>query len=215
MPEFRFGALSEQDEVAAELEMQLESERQDDEIRHGQLGSVHENLRQFRIRNGFNKQSMAEIMDVTPRAYYSYEKGNRAIPSTALVKLAAFTRCDLNEILMGRLAPSNDQTRRSTVDDLKTTIEYLQQLYPSMNLKTRLEVACFVVKHDWEGTKRMTPGNIREAVKVVTRYRFHPESIPAPPYWEDYEDQTQYEAHMAQWEREVDEDLGALPGDTK
>jgi DNA-binding XRE family transcriptional regulator len=79
MPEFRFGAMSEQEEAAAELEMQLESERQADEIRHGQLGSVHENLRQFRIRNGFNKQSMAEIMDVTPRAYYSYEKGKRSI----------------------------------------------------------------------------------------------------------------------------------------
>lgn len=212
MPEFRFAAMSEQEEAAAELEMQLESERQDDEIRHGQLGSVHENLRRFRIRKGFNKQSMAEIMDVTPRAYYSYEKGNRAIPSTALVKLAVFTRCDLNEILMGRLAPSNDQTKMAAINDLKTTIEYLEQIYPKMSLETRLEVACFVVKHDWLGAKRMTPGNIRDAVIIVTRYRFHPEELEAPPYWEDYGDrQDLYDEAFAEWERIVEEDIGPLP----
>jgi len=111
---FRFGSKSEEEEAAAELEMQLESERQDFEMRYGQLGSVHENLRQFRIRKGYKKQEMAAIMEITPRTYYIYEKGERAIPSTALVKLAALTRCDLNEILMGRLAPSNEQTTHRT-----------------------------------------------------------------------------------------------------
>ena len=211
MAEFRFGSKSKAEEAAAELEMQLESERQDFEMRYGQLGSVHENLRQFRIRKGYKKQEMAAIMEITPRTYYIYEKGERAIPSTALVKLAALTRCDLNEILMGRLAPSNEQTTHRTVDDLNTTIDYLKHIYPKMDLATRLEVACFVVKNDWQGTKRMQPSNIREAVKVITRYRFHPEGLSAPPHWADYgEHQDLYEKADAEWNRIVEEDFGPL-----
>ncbi|GFE64361.1 helix-turn-helix domain-containing protein [Litoreibacter roseus] len=209
MSNYKFMKRSKSDLAAAEAELEADREQEAEQMRFGPAGSVHANLKQFRIRNGYKKQDLAQIMEITPRTYYAYEEGKRAIPSTALVKLAALTRCDLNEILLGRPAPSNQQSIRKSVDDLNATIEFLHAAYPKMDLATRLEVACFVVKSDWQNTVRMHPENIREAVKVITRYRFHPEELHAPPCREDFDErQDLYEEAMAEWEGIVEEDIG-------
>lgn len=208
MSTYKFKKRSKSELAAAEAELEMDREREDEQMRFGPVGSVHTNLKQFRIRNGYKKQDLAQIMEITPRTYYAYEEGKRAIPSTALVKLAALTRCDLNEILLGRPAPSNQKSIQKSVDDLNATIEFLHAAYPKMDLATRLEVACFVVKSDWQNTMRMQPENIREAVRVVTRYRFHPEELHAPPHWEDFDKQQEtYEGAMAEWESIVEGDI--------
>lgn len=208
MSTYKFKKRSDSELAAAETELEINREQEAQQMRFGPVGSVHANLKQFRVRNGYKKQDLAQIMEITPRTYYAYEEGKRAIPSTALVKLAALTRCDLNEILLGRPAPSNQQSVRKSVDDLNATIEFLHAAYPKMDLATRLEVACFVVKSDWQNTMRMHPENIREAVKVITRYRFHPEDLHAPPHWEDFgERQDSYEKAVAEWESVVEEDI--------
>jgi hypothetical protein len=54
----------------------------------------------------------------------------------------------------------------------------------------------------------MHPDIIRDFVKIVTRYKFHPEDLPAPPLHEDYGDDLEgWERDMAEWQRIVDEDF--------
>jgi hypothetical protein len=114
-----------------------------------------------------------------------------------LIRLAIVSGAYLNELLLGRSAPTDLQAVRCAVDDLMLIIKFLGTEYPEMDEPTRTEVARFAVSTDWQGTSRMHPSVIRDAVRMVTRYRFHPEDIPAPPFWEDYAGKKdQYEAAM-------------------
>lgn len=200
--------------TSAEAEQNAPYEREEDERRAGQYGTVHANLRQFRIRSGYKKQEMAQLMEITERSYYDYEAGKRSIPSSALVKLAILTGADLNEILLGRLALTNQQTIENTVRELNSAVEYLGVKYPKMDLATRLKVASFFARYDWQNTVRLHPENIREAVKVITGYRFHPEELSGPPNSEDFgERQDLYSEALETWEKMVCEDLGGDAAD--
>ncbi|MEJ6389821.1 helix-turn-helix domain-containing protein [Gymnodinialimonas ulvae] len=214
MPKFYFQT-SEKEQARAEAEQEYEYHLEEMARRYAPSGAVHENLRQFRTVRSLKKQEVAALMEVTTRTYYDYEEGNRPIPSDALVRLAVLTGGDLNEILLGRPAETRPKTIEIAINDFCTILRFLAAEYSSMDMSTRAEVARFALTHDWQGMPRVHPEVIRDAVKMTTRYRFHPETIPAPPYWEDYEDQAQYEADMAQWQREVDEDLGPPPDEAK
>jgi transcriptional regulator with XRE-family HTH domain len=162
----------------------------------------------LREKLGLQKNEMAELLGVTSRTYYAYERGLRPIPSTTLVKLAMVTGADLNEILLGRPARTNFETVRHAVDDLMSIRAYLVSEYPEMDEPTRTKVARFAVTTDWQGWSRMHPSVIRDAVRMVTCYRFHPEDIPAPPYWEEYEGRTdEYEEAMTEWQAKIDRDF--------
>lgn len=216
MPSYRFSSRSDAEVAAQEAEQQSDYDREEHERRTGPHGAVHDNLRRFRIRNGFKKQQMAEFMEVTRRSYYTYEEGERAIPSSALVKLAIVTNADLNEILLGRPSLTKQQTIETTVQELSATIEFLGVSYPKMDLATRLKVACFFARYDWGDVMRLHPENIREAVKVVTGYRFHPEELPAPPLFEDFgERQDLYEEALAAWNGLAGESEGEAEGRTE
>jgi transcriptional regulator with XRE-family HTH domain len=206
MPAYKFSSRSDAEVATQEAEQQFDYDREEQERRTGPHGTVHDNLRRFRIRNGFKKQEMAEFMEVTRRSYYTYEEGKRAIPSSALVKLAIVTQADLNEILLGRPSVTKQLTIETTVRELNATIEYLGVSYPKMDLATRLKVACFFAKYDWGDVRRVQAENIREAVRVVTGYRFHPEELPPPPLAEHFgERQDLYEEALASWNSLVGE----------
>jgi DNA-binding XRE family transcriptional regulator len=169
---------------------------------------VHTNVQALREKLGLQKNEMAELLEVTSRTYYAYERGLRPIPSTTLVKLAMVTGADLNQILLGRPARTNFETVRHAVDDLMSIRAYLVSEYPEMDEPTRTKVARLAVTTDWQGWSRMHPSVIRDAVRMVTRYRFHPEDIPAPPLWEDYgEKQDEYEEAVQAWQTKIDEDF--------
>lgn len=209
MSAYKLTKQTEEECAAADAEQSAEYEREEDDRRKGQHGTVHANLRRFRIRSGYKKQEMAQLMEVTERSYYDYEAGKRSIPSSALVKLAILTGADLNEILLGRLALTNQQTIENTVKELNSAVEFLGVKYPEMDLATRLKVASFFARYDWQNTVRLHPDNIKEAVKVVTGSRFHPEGIRPPPAFEDFgERQDLYNEALEAWERMVRENLG-------
>lgn len=177
-------------------------------VRNSQTSPLHTNLQALRQKLKLQKNEMAQLMDVTPRTYYAYEQGLRPIPSTTLIRLAVVSGADLNELLLGRSAPTDLQEVRCAVDDLILIIKFLRTEYPEMDEPTRTEVARVAVSTDWQGMSRMHPSVIRDAVKMVTRYRFHPEDIPAPPCWEDYgEKQNRYEQAMKAWQAMIDEDF--------
>lgn len=213
MTSYKFRARSKDELLRQEAEEERDRAREESVRRNGADGAVHENLRNLRLRLKLNKQEMAELMEVTPRTYYGYERGQRTISSDVLVRLAVLTGVDMNEILLGRPARARPETIESAISDFCTVLRFLDTEYPDMDMNTRTKVARLVVTYDWDGALRIHPQVIRDAVKMVTRYRFHPEDLPAPPFWEDYgEDQDQYERDMAAWQRMVDEDLGEAPG---
>ncbi len=177
-------------------------------IRNAATSALHLNLQALREKLGLQKNEMAELMKVTSRTYYAYEQGLRPIPSNTLTGLAVATGADMNQLLLGRPAPTDLNAVRSAVDDMMLIIKFLGTEYPDMDLQTRQEVSRFAVTTDWQGWSRMHPSVIRDAVRLVTRYRFHPEDIPAPPFWEDYgERQDEYEAAMEAWQNQLDEDF--------
>lgn len=199
------------DDVTGENEEELERHREDARLSATPSNAVHENLRRFRIARNLKKQEMASKMEVTTRSYYDYEQGTRAIPSDALVRLAILTGGDLNEILLGSPATPRPETINSAISDFCVVLNFLGSEYPEMDVHTRMRVARFVLTYDWQGLPRVHPGVIRDAVRLTTKYRYHPEDIPAPPFWEDYEDQDQFDQDMADWQARVEEGLEDAP----
>lgn len=210
-----FKFLSSKDErERAEAEMGYGYHLEDMERRYAPSNTVHENLRSFRSQRGLKKRDMASLMEVTTRTYYDYEEGNRPIPSDALVRLAVLTGGDINQILLGRPAETRPETVESAINDFCVILRFLGVEYPDMDMGTRADVARFALTHDWQGMPRIHPEVIRDAVRMKTRYRFHPEDIPAPPFWEDYGDnQDLFEEHMEEWQRQVDGDRKATLDD--
>lgn len=170
-------------------------------------GAIHDNLRKYRVRLGITKQQMAELLDVTPRTYYAYEQGHRAVPSPAIAQLAILTGGDLNEIILGRPAPRSGKATQVVIDEAVVVLKFLAVKYPKMTMEDRYKVVRLHALDDLIGFARMHPSVIRDFVKIVTRYKFHPEDIPAPPFHEDYgEDHERWERDMAEWQKAVDED---------
>lgn len=175
-------------------------------VRNAPSSPVHANVQALRERLKLQKNEMAELLEVTARTYYAYERGLRPIPSTTLVRLAMVTGADLNEVLLGHPAPTDFDAVRCAVDDLILIKKYLSNEYPEMDEQTRTKVARLAVTTDWQGWSRMHPSIIRDAVRMVTRYRFHPEDLREPPFWKDYgENSDLYEKAMEAWQAEVDQ----------
>jgi transcriptional regulator with XRE-family HTH domain len=178
-------------------------------VRNAPTSPMHINLRALREKLELQKNEMAELMKVTSRTYYAYERGQRPIPSDTLIRLAMVTGADMNQILLGRAAPTDLNTVRCAVDDMVLIMKFLGTEYPDMDLQTRQEVSRVAVTTDWQEWSRMHPSVIRDAVKMVTRYRFHPEDLPAPPFWEDYVDRPdEYEEATRSWQANTDRDCG-------
>lgn len=214
MAGYTLGTRTRGDWAGLDADEQRLLEREQMEIENAPNSPLHENLRKLRERLNLKKQEMAEILDVTARTYYTYEEGARSIPSSTLVKLATRTGVDLNTLLLGRSVTADSRLVNSAIDDMVKVMDFLEKDYPEMDMKTAAKVARFSVTFDWQGWPRLHPEIIRDAVRMVTRYRFHPEDLPAPPFWEHYgEDQARSEEDMLAWQAMVDEDLPPKPDD--
>ena len=199
---FTFGDYDDEDELA---QLQLE-----EELQRALSEKPHVNLQKFRISRGFKKSEMAQMMGVSAKSYYLYEVGKRAIPSSALVRLEAFTGADLNEVLLGvPKAPKHDRTQH-IVDEAIKALCFLGREYPDMPIQTKRRVVDEMFR--WlRDLEKASPNDIIEAVKIVTRYKYHHEDLPAPPFHENYgEDQEAFDRDMAEWERIFEEDFGPL-----
>lgn len=200
-----FDGTREQEQEAEEAAMQAMIN--DQTLAQALSVKVHENLEAFRRKRKFKKAEMAEMMGVSARSYYMYETGKRAIPSSALVQLEAFTGADLNEVLLGgSKAPKLDEIK-FVVDEAIKALCFLGHSYENMPMKTKRKVIDKMFAEQPDG-KRARPADIIDAVKSVTRYEYHPEDLPAPPFLEDYgDDHKQWERDTAKWQSIVDEDF--------
>lgn len=67
----------------------------------------------LRTRRSFGKSQaeMAEIADISRRAYQTYEAGQKTIPAPVLCRIAAYFALDLHELVTGHRSPIDAQTR--------------------------------------------------------------------------------------------------------
>lgn len=200
---FQFG---EETDETEEAQLQFEQ----DALQQALSTKPHINLQKFRVSRKFKKSEMAQMMGVSAKSYYLYETGKRAIPSTALVQLEAFTGADLNEVMLGApKIPKHDRTKH-IVDEAIKALCFLGREYKDMPMQTKRLVVDEVFR--WlRDMEKASPNDIIEAVKTVTRHKYHQENLPAPPFWEDYgDDEEAFHCDMAEWEKMVEEDLGPL-----
>lgn len=199
------GLTPEQRDAAEEVDLQ--EQINEDILNEAMSVNVHENLQEFRRKRKYKKSEMAEMMGVSARSYYMYEAGKRAIPSSALVQLEAFTRADLNEVLLGGTKAPDHSRTQFIVDEAIKALCFLGSEYQDMPMITKRQVIDELFR--WQkGGQPAKPHDIVEAVKIVTRYKFHREDLPAPPFWEDYVDHPEaFELATAAWEKMVAEDF--------
>ncbi len=67
----------------------------------------------LRTRRAFGKSQadMAQIADISRRAYQTYEAGEKTVPAPVLCRIAAYFELDLHELVTGQRAPIDSRTR--------------------------------------------------------------------------------------------------------
>jgi transcriptional regulator with XRE-family HTH domain len=190
-----------EEEAAWETQQEKRLALEDAQRRNAPSRPLHENLKALRAKFDLSQHEAAEIMGISERAYRTYEKGIRPVPSDALLNFATATGVDLNEMMLGRsLRPDSDLLEKF-YSEIKTVRNVLSETYPKMDDATQLKIAQFAVTHDWRPFYHSLtdPELIRDAVIITTDYRFHPDEASAPPFWEEFSDSEAYEDAFKEW----------------
>jgi len=209
MTKFKLEGLSDAEQSdfdqASEEYLQAQVAKMDETIET----TVGQNLKRFRLRRKYKKQDMARFMKVAARTYYAYEEGQRAIPSDALVNLCDATDADLHLLLTGRRAYEDYQVVRAAMADAKLISDMLQNDYPDLDLSFHAKIANYVLTTNWGDLPRMHPDVIKDAVYEFTRFRYFPEHLPSPPWFEEYDgDRDRYERDVKAWQAAIDYNTG-------
>ena len=208
MSDFKFEKRSGTEQAKFDHERDADFEAQQSDLANIPQSPMHNNLREFRLNRKFKKQQMAEFMGVTTRTYYAYEKGTRAVPSDALINLATKTNVDLHHLLVGRRIRQDASVVLAAMIDAQLISKKLRENYPDMAAETRAKIASYEVPTDWAEWPRMHPAVIDAAIFKFTRYRYFPEDLPAPPFFEDYHDDPGgYVLDMQAWQDIVEQDF--------
>lgn len=129
--------------------------------------------------------------------------------------MEAFTGADLNEVLLGGSKAPNHDEIKFVVDEAIKALCFLTHNYQDMPMTTKRDVIDKMFQWQRKG-ERVRPDDIVDAVKSVTRFKYHQDELPAPPYWEDYgADQDAYERDMAAWYKMIAEDCPADGDDSE
>ena len=88
--------------------------------------SVGERLGALRTAQGLNQTQMAEQLDVVLRAYQNYERGEREIPSTLILRLVQRFDADPVWILNGPGLTPQRLSMRTNFDLLEKVVESIE-----------------------------------------------------------------------------------------
>ena len=190
-----------EEEAAWEAQEERRIAFEDAQRRNAPSHPLHENLKALRAQFKRSQYEAAEIMGVSERAYRTYEKGLRPVPSDALVNFATATDVDLNEIMLGRPLRPDSALLERFYAEVKAVRNNLSETYPKMDDATKFKVAQFAVTHDWRPFYHSLtdPDLIRDAVIITTDHRFHPNEAPEPPFWEEFSNDETYEDAFKNW----------------
>jgi transcriptional regulator with XRE-family HTH domain len=177
----------------------------------------HVNLARFRRERGFKKTEMAEMMGVTSRSYYSYESGNRPIPTEALIRLHLYTGVDLNEILLGKCGGLRDGKVDKIVSETFRLLRLLMLTYEGLPWGKAEKITRNTIVYALENSLKIDKRLADEMVGVEMVYKYHSEYIPIPPDPEGYSDELfeKYKADWLEWDRRVEEGAQTAGGKTE
>lgn len=88
---YTFNSPTAEEEAAWEAQEEKRLALEDTQRRNALSRPLHENLKALRAKFNNSQREAAEIMGVSERAYRTYEKGLRPVPSDALVNFATAT----------------------------------------------------------------------------------------------------------------------------
>jgi transcriptional regulator with XRE-family HTH domain len=116
MVSYRFRPRSDAEQRALEREMLEELEAEEFERR---LSVFEPSAALLRTRTRFNKtqSQMGTITNISLRAYQSYERGEKTVPSTVLCRVAAHFEIDLHELVTGHRSPVDNDTIAALTED--------------------------------------------------------------------------------------------------
>lgn len=60
---------------------------------------VYANIEAARLKKGLTKEELSKRVKITSRTYYNYIYGNRAIPSSILLRLSKTLNCSVDYLL--------------------------------------------------------------------------------------------------------------------
>jgi len=122
--------------LTQEDEHALDSEHLSEMIAVERLASINpgQGLRNFRSKIGESQETLAKRMDVSRRAYQTYENGSRSIPSNALAKLQAWYGFDFHALFTGKPAAISRDTKQKIALRAVDAAIYIMSEFPDTGL---------------------------------------------------------------------------------
>lgn len=146
MTTYRFQKRTPKEKARIEAEMFEELEAEYREIERSQQEAAcvpHENLRRFRKTRRLTQEEMAKTLGVGRRTYQQYEDGTRSLPLPAMIKLAAWLDCDMNELVTGASLPVSYSARTRIAETAIDAFRVLLKEFPELPLSEVRNKAAF------------------------------------------------------------------------
>lgn len=137
MTTYRFQKRTPEEKARIEAEMFEELEAEYREIERSQQEAAcvpHENLRRFRKSRRLTQEEMAKTLGVGRRTYQQYEDGTRSLPLPAMIKLAAWLDCDMNELVTGAPLPVSYSARTRIAETAIDAFRVLLKEFPELSV---------------------------------------------------------------------------------
>lgn len=133
MTKFRFPKRTpdERAQIESELAAQMDAEfRREYYTRREAACTPHENLRRFRKGRRMTQDQMAKALGVGRRTYQQYEDGTRSLTLPAMIKLATWLGCDLNELVTGEVRDMPLKSRANIANSAIEAFSMLVRAFP-------------------------------------------------------------------------------------
>lgn len=137
MPEFRFPPSTPEENARLEAEQATESdaEYRDEYCTRREAGCVpHQNLRRFRKSKRLTQDEIAKLLGIGRRTYQQYEDGTRSLTLPAMIKLAIWLDCDLNELVTGEIRPLPLNQRAAIANNAIEGFRLLQHEFHDLSI---------------------------------------------------------------------------------
>lgn len=141
-------------------------------------------LKRTRLNNKKTQQEMADIMQVSRRAYQLHESGKRPIPSDAMVKLAAFFDADLHEVFTGERYPvTNSEKEKNAKFAISTFVKLLGAFQKEdMTMKEAEQITIHYLRYNQPGDDPKGE-DLDDSIRAITGNKFV-RGGPSPTGWE-------------------------------
>lgn len=130
-------------------------------------------LKRTRLKKRKTQMEMADIMQLSRRAYQLHETGKRPIPSDALIKLAAYFEIDMHELFTGERYPMTRTAKEKNAEFAISTFVDLMFAHQDkgMNIKEAKQIALHYLKFNQPGDDPHE-NDLDESIRAMTGNKY-------------------------------------------